>query len=172
MSRFKKVVIPFFIAGLLGLFTFLEKRNLDNSLRTLDVGPLMNRIATGLAPIVINPILGSHAPRADEKYVYTYTNAAQLSKRLQEPAMKANAPRSTLGLENLDDRIRFDGWGHPFCFVRNEHRLAIFSGGRQGFVSGECDAIRPLEKDIPGLKTGVLNLYPNGILVLVVSDQS
>ncbi|HTV57680.1 MAG TPA: hypothetical protein VMJ93_02320 [Verrucomicrobiae bacterium] len=172
MGRLKKSVIVSIVGGILGFCVFYFHRHWADGVNTADFRPLTNLIAARIAPLIIIPVKGSPTPRADAKYVYTYTNAVELSKRLQLLTVEANTPRSALDIADIEGGLRFDGWGRPFCIIRNEDRLAIFSGGQEGFDSVGCEAVKSLRKDIPGMKTGVLNIYPNGVLVLVVSDQT
>jgi hypothetical protein len=172
MTRAKNIIIPSLVVLILGLFVIYAYRSGEDNLRTLDFGPLKNRIAARVAPMIVVSISGGSRAPTDERYLYSYSNAANLSKHFTEFEMKQGVPLSAANLEKIDSRIRLDGWGHPFCLVETKDRLAIFSGGRAGFGPGACEEVKPLESDISRLKTGVLNLYPSGVSVLVIANPT
>lgn len=174
MSQPKKLLVFLAAALFCGLSVLLIKSRVERDLRTanIDFGPLAKLVSARFAQVVTIPVSGGTNAGVDEKFAATYMSALKLSVYVKDNVAQADPPQSAGDLTNIEDDTRFDAWGHPFCYARKGNRVAVFSGGRQGVRSDDCQAFKSLENDIPALKTGLLNLYPTGVLVVVVSDAA
>lgn len=172
MSRQKKLLFFVTVALFCGLSVFWIKSRVDRDLSAtnMDFGPLAKLVSARFAEVVTIPVSGGTNAGVDEKFLATYMSASKLGAYVKENVAQADHPQSARDLTHIENDMRLDAWGNPFCYIKKGNSVAVFSGGGRGFHSDDCQAFKPLENDIPTLRKNLLNLYPTGVLVVVVSD--
>ena len=141
-----------------GLFLILGSNlAIRESLRHPDFSPLRGFIEA----------LTAHNPARFN----TYMNASRLALETRSSATNKRV-LSSLDPKDVRAGIRLDGWGRPYCVLKSGDRIAVFSGGAQGLLTGNCSDVRPMETDIPSLPLNVMTEYPSGILVVVLQQHT
>lgn len=80
----------------------------------------------------------------------------------------SSLPATSLALVDVESKQKVDGWGHAFCLVKVDGRIAVVSGGPDAKKTVACQRRGIDAGDIIKLKPAILYEYPAGTLVLVM----
>lgn len=157
------IVIPL----LLCLF-LLGEHMLRKGLESTDyVGPISDLVSTRLANAVTLPRPMFSSSQDSRKAVETYVNALKIENFLESTKRNNRFPISSKSLEGLDRSTALDGWGHPYCILRDSGRIGFLSAGASNSSFSDCQILPDGAATISDLEVGRMYKHPSGWLVLV-----
>jgi hypothetical protein len=109
----------------------------------------------------------SAARRADTYVAALKVGNVAISLRSQG----ASLPATSSGLSAVEPRLRLDAWGHPFCLVEADGRVAVISSGSSAMMSSKCQEVEISRQDLVRLPSDKLYQYPSGALVLLAARR-
>jgi hypothetical protein len=101
----------------------------------------------------------------------TYSNAFDVGRAAFSTAASARPVTSSAELASLAPDKRLDAWGHPFCLMVANNRIAVISGGSRADAPTSCSNTGVSKREI---RSSEYNFYesPSGKLVLIVGKDS
>lgn len=100
----------------------------------------------------------------------TAVNALAVKESLLKMNLPRKTPANSLRIPGVNPSQTFDAWGHPFCFITVQSRIAIVSGGPMASLPFSCDKLRTKKSEMLAFRDIPVRSSSGEVVLMVKLD--